>query len=228
MEVKLRVDAGKHAGHEIRIPGKSFVIGRGEECQLRAGSDMVSRRHCELVVADSYAAVRDLGSKNGTLVNGEQITGEVQLKTGDKLKVGPLEFVVFLVAGLTGKKHPPVHGVREAAVRSAAATSHTDDDIARWLTEGNPTPAAKNSSTTDTQQVRLSDTEEIQLGATSEAPTAAAAATEPGPQDNKRTIFGGGGPKKVFGKLPPVAPTAAPKDSREAAAEMIDKLRKRR
>ena len=113
MDMKLRVDSGKNAGQEIRIPGKKFIIGRGDDCQLRAGSDMVSRHHCQLVVEDSYAAVRDLGSKNGTFVNGEQISGEVQLKPGDKLKVGPLEFEIVLAAGLTGKKHPPVKGVRQ-------------------------------------------------------------------------------------------------------------------
>src|ERR1700677_2094357 len=98
MEMKLRVDSGKNAGQEVRVPGKKFLIGRGDDCHLRSASDMVSRHHCELTVDDSYAAVRDLGSKNGTFVNDEQITGEVKLKPGDKLKVGPLQFEVVLTA----------------------------------------------------------------------------------------------------------------------------------
>ena len=115
MDMKLRVAYGKHIGQEIRVPGRSFVIGRGDECQLRAGSDMISRRHCELTVEDSRTSVVDLGSKNGTYVNDVLIAGNVELKSGDKLRLGPLQFEVILTAGLTGKKLPPVQGVKDVA-----------------------------------------------------------------------------------------------------------------
>ncbi len=235
MDMKLRVDSGKNVGQEIRIPGKIFIIGRGDDCQLRAGSDMISRHHCQLMVEDSYAAVRDLGSKNGTFVNGEQISGEVQLKPGDKLKVGPLEFEIILAAGLTGKKHPPVHGVREAAARSANSATHTEDDIAQWLMDDHskPSPAA---ATQDTKQVRLTtDTEEIRaMGAPSPKPNPAAkpapAQADSGEHEAKRTVFGSAAkPQKVYGKLPTNDPSAdAAKDSREAATRMIEQLRKKR
>jgi pSer/pThr/pTyr-binding forkhead associated (FHA) protein len=247
MDMKLRVDSGKNAGQEIRVPGKKFIIGRGDDCQLRAGSDMISRHHCQLVVEDSYAAVRDLGSRNGTFVNGQQITGEVQLKPGDKLRVGPLQFEIVLAAGLTGKKHPPVKGVREAAARSANSATHTEDDIAQWLMDDQtkPSPAA---ATQDTKQVRLTaETEEIRLGgpaAPKPAPVAQTAPAQPAPvhsdtaqsdtgeHEAKRTLFGGvAKPKKVFGKLPTTDqpdPNANSKDSREAAMRMIDQLRKKR
>jgi pSer/pThr/pTyr-binding forkhead associated (FHA) protein len=246
MEMKLRVDAGKNAGKEIRVPGRKFVIGRGEDCQLRAASDMISRRHCELTVEDSYAAVKDLGSRNGTLVNGEVISGETQLKSGDKLKVGPLEFEILLATGLTGKKHPPVHGVKEAAARSAKPESqiHTEEDIAQWLM-GDSQPASANKTTAagaamrDTQHLRTGDTEVIKLGETTDAPAiqqtqisaASGKAAPPDPAEAKRGMFGGG-PKKVFGKLPggeqAKQPTGPPKDSREAAADAIKKFREKR
>jgi pSer/pThr/pTyr-binding forkhead associated (FHA) protein len=241
MDMKLRVDSGKNAGKEIRIPGKKFVIGRGEDCQLRATSDMISRRHCELTVEDSYAAVKDLGSRNGTIVNGKVIEGETQLKSGDKLKVGPLEFEIVLATGLTGKKHPPVHGVKEAAARSAKPESqvHTEDDIAKWLM-GDSAPADPAAATRETMHVRTNDTEVIKLGEADK--TAAISQTQiseatgkaavPAPTaETKRGLFGGGQPKKVFGKLPtPDASKQAgpPKDSRAAAEEMIKKFRERR
>jgi hypothetical protein len=229
MDMKLRVDSGKNAGQEIRVPGKVFVIGRGDDCQLRANSDAISRRHCQLMVEDSYAAVRDLGSRNGTFVNGPQIAGEVQLKPGDKLRVGPLEFEIVLAAGLTGKKLPPVHGVREAAARSAKTTSHTEDDIAKWLMDDAAAPD-HTAASRDTQQIRLSsETESIRTTAAPAPVQPAAAGEEP---DAKRTMFGGAGKgQKVYGKLPPTNQASDPntsKDSREAAMRMIDQLRKKR
>jgi pSer/pThr/pTyr-binding forkhead associated (FHA) protein len=233
MDMKLRVDYGKNVGQEIRVPGKLFVIGRGDECQLRANSDMISRRHCELKVEDSYAAVRDLGSKNGTYVNDQLISGEVQLKPGDKLKVGPLQFEIVLAAGLTGKKHPPVKGVHEAAARSAKATTHTEDDIASWLMGDDA--GSQQAASRDTTQIRMTGETESIRGAAAPAQPAAPPATPSGDladADIKRTIFGGvAKPQKVYGKLPtstqPGDPNAS-KNSREAAMRMIDQLRKKR
>lgn len=233
MDMKLRVISGKNAGQEIRVPGKKFLIGRGDECQLRAGSDMISRQHCQLTVDDSYAAVKDLGSKNGTFVNGQQITAEVPLKSGDKLKVGPLEFEIVLAAGLTGKKLPPVHSVKEAAARSADSSLHTEDDIAKWLMDDQAAAAPPTAATRETQHVRLADTEEIRIASAAHAKPAPAPAppqTDEEPQDAKRTLFGGvAKPKKIFGKLPSSEPAdAKAKDSREAAARVIQQMMKKK
>ncbi len=242
MEMRLRVESGKNAGQEVRIPGKSFVIGRGDDCQLRAGSDMISRRHCELIVQDSYAAVRDLNSRNGTFVNGEQIKGEVKVNSGDKLKIGPLEFEIVLATGLTGKKHPPVHGVKEAAARSAGSAANSEADIAKWLMEdgaqpGPPNPVAPTAAfaaqtSQDTQSLRMSDTEAIKLGNTLDGSgPAKTIVDQPATAEEdaeKRSLFGGAPkPKKVFGKLPQQQ-VDAPKSSRDAAAKMIEQMRKRR
>jgi pSer/pThr/pTyr-binding forkhead associated (FHA) protein len=238
MEMKLQVTVGKNAGREILVPGKEFCIGRGDDCQLRAASEMISRRHCLLIVEDSYAAVQDLGSKNGTFVNEHCIkNSEIKVQSGDKLKVGPLEFVILLKAGLTGKKLPPVHTVKEAAARTVKAATSTDDDIAKWLSEGDTSPSSMTSS--DTQQVRLSETEEIHLSGTGGAPfgksvqsTAETKADESKAihrEDSKQTTGGSeiNKAKKMVGKLP-VAPTEPPKNSRDAAAEMIERFRRRR
>src|SRR6185295_4154930 len=104
MDLKLRVVEGKNAGQEISVPGSKFFIGRSEDCQLRPGSDLISRHHCVLLVEEGYVGVRDFGSKNGTYVNDERVVGERELKAGDRLSVGPLRFEVHLAHGLAAKK----------------------------------------------------------------------------------------------------------------------------
>ncbi len=49
---------------------------------------MVSRHHCELIVEPGRLSVRDINSKNGTYVNGQQVTADRQLQSGDLLDVG--------------------------------------------------------------------------------------------------------------------------------------------
>jgi pSer/pThr/pTyr-binding forkhead associated (FHA) protein len=137
MDVKLVVLGGKNHGQGIPVRGPKFVIGRAEDCQLRPGSDLVSRQHCVILLAEGYVAIRDFGSRNGTYVNGDRITGEQELKSGDKIKVGPLEFEVQLSVSVSGKKKPKVNSVQEAAVRNAETAAPRDKelDITQWLSE---------------------------------------------------------------------------------------------
>jgi adenylate cyclase len=55
-------------------PGRALVLGRSPQCDLIVADQSVSRRHAELFVQDAGVTVRDLGSANGTLVNGERVT----------------------------------------------------------------------------------------------------------------------------------------------------------
>ena len=76
MELTLKVISGKHAGQKLRIPAPKFLIGRGEDCQLRPNSDLVSRHHCVLLVGSGGAVIRDLNSRNGTFVNDQKVAGD--------------------------------------------------------------------------------------------------------------------------------------------------------
>jgi len=72
------------------IPGRPFVVGRSDEAQLTIPSQRVSRRHAEIGWdAQNEPLLRDLGSQNGTLVNGKRIKGDYKLKHGDELEFGP-------------------------------------------------------------------------------------------------------------------------------------------
>ena len=129
MDIKLVVVGGANAGQEVPVPGPKFFIGRAEDCQLRPRSDQVSRYHAAILVEEGFVAVRDFGSRNGTFVNGERVRTERELKNGDQLRLGPLEFEVWLAVEVGGKKKPKVHSVSEAAARTAEAGTEGDIDI---------------------------------------------------------------------------------------------------
>src|SRR4051794_33858226 len=94
MNVKLVMAKGQARGHTIQLREPQSVIGRQRECQVRIPSADVSRRHCRLTFEDGYLYAEDLGSTNGTFVNGEKITGREIVQPGDILEVGPVTFAV--------------------------------------------------------------------------------------------------------------------------------------
>ena len=69
-------------------PKGSLVIGRSRTCDVTLASPDASRRHAEIVTLPSGYLVRDLGSTNGTWVNGDRISGRRRLRNGDRLVVG--------------------------------------------------------------------------------------------------------------------------------------------
>ena len=90
----LKVVGGKQDGKLIPLTTKKFVIGREQDCHLRPNSDSVSRHHCVISLDDFSVQVRDLGSSNGTLLNDVRVLGVQQAKSGDRLKIGSLEFEI--------------------------------------------------------------------------------------------------------------------------------------
>jgi DNA-binding winged helix-turn-helix (wHTH) protein len=74
------------------------VVGRDADCTLTIPSGLVSRRHARIVVTGERATLRDLDSKNGTLVGGQRVKGERGLAEGDEIRIGPA-LLVFCAAG---------------------------------------------------------------------------------------------------------------------------------
>jgi pSer/pThr/pTyr-binding forkhead associated (FHA) protein len=96
MKVLLYVVHGRPQGKSFLFPLGEYYFGRGTECHIQPNSDWVSRQHCVLRVGRDSVSIRDLGSRNGTLVNGERLLGERLLAHEDQIQVGPLVFEVRL------------------------------------------------------------------------------------------------------------------------------------
>lgn len=77
------------------LPGEN-VIGRDDTATLWIDDSLVSRRHARIVIDENGAVLEDLGSKNGTLLNGEKIRSAAKLADDDRITIGPAS-VVFRV-----------------------------------------------------------------------------------------------------------------------------------
>jgi pSer/pThr/pTyr-binding forkhead associated (FHA) protein len=99
MKVFLRISGGELEGTRLFFPPGQYVFGRGQGCHvLFAASSIASRRHCLLKVTDSDISIRDLCSRNGTLINNKRFHGEAALSHGDLLRVGETTFHVEVVS----------------------------------------------------------------------------------------------------------------------------------
>lgn len=239
MLAKLKVIHGASAGKEIKITCSPFVIGRADECHLRPKSDAISRRHCELIVQGDQLILKDLGSKNGTEVNGDRVQGERPLKLGDHLKMGPLEFEVLIDVGFTGQKNSRVESVQDAVARTGES-SVVDSDISAWLMADSPTANRSITSTlsSETRQFRLEETDKVDLkpgdvpeSSPAAAGTGAAGSEQAAGKDAAKAESSSAElkkpDKKEPGKLPPRA-EASTANSRDAAADALKKFFNRR
>ena len=149
MKVQLIVVQGKPEGKVIPLVGPVFKIGRGETCHLRPNSELVSREHAQFTLHPDKVTVQDLGSRNGTLVNGKALTEIHVLKDRDLVQVGALTFAMSIQGApvaapaaaakpaSTATKAAPAPAPAAATPPPAAAKAAPDDvsfdDIESWL-----------------------------------------------------------------------------------------------
>jgi pSer/pThr/pTyr-binding forkhead associated (FHA) protein len=99
--LKLKVTQGNAAGTNIDVEDE-LVIGRGAEDVGRLAEDIeISRRHARIFREGSGFAVEDLGSTNGTFLNGRRVTKAELLGVGDKLEMGATTMIVQVSAAGT-------------------------------------------------------------------------------------------------------------------------------
>jgi predicted component of type VI protein secretion system len=123
LQAELKILAGKHQGKAIPLTSKKFLVGREQDCQLRPNSELVSRHHCVFSIDDFAVRLRDLGSTNGTFVNGKAIRGEVVLKPGDHVTIGRLEVELTVMTGATARAKAAAAEVPAVSAPSAADAS---------------------------------------------------------------------------------------------------------
>lgn len=89
LESVLDPDRTKHV-----IERQRCLIGRADDCDIKELHAFISQYHCELLIDDDVVIVQELGSRNGTFVNGRRIDSERELHDGDQLVVA---FIPYLV-----------------------------------------------------------------------------------------------------------------------------------
>ncbi len=92
----LQVLLGRERGRVYTISAGSCVAGRGRGCDLVLASEIVSREHARLEVVSTDLRVADLGSSNGTFINGARVVGEATIHPGDVLSVGDVALRLHL------------------------------------------------------------------------------------------------------------------------------------
>ena len=95
--------SGDEAGTEYSLESRTIVLGRGESADLRFSDASMSSEHAALEFCDSGYRLRDLGSMNGTLLNGGYVKA-AELKNGDRLQVGAKTLQYVLAERATGPR----------------------------------------------------------------------------------------------------------------------------
>ncbi len=114
---RLIIVAGPDLGLEWAFKSREIIIGRDEDCQLVMSDIAVSRRHARIGLDGEHFTLTDLGSGNGTFLNGVRIQEE-QLSAGDEIIIGErtLRFVELNEAPATSAAQPVQPGLQPPAV----------------------------------------------------------------------------------------------------------------
>jgi hypothetical protein len=95
----LRFISGKYQGGEFPLrPHREIIIGRSSDLDMVLVEDMVSRKHAKITTDDNVVTIQDLGSTNGTFVNGEKVR-KADLKDGDRILIGTSIIKIVFVDG---------------------------------------------------------------------------------------------------------------------------------
>jgi DNA-binding winged helix-turn-helix (wHTH) protein len=86
-----------YAGARTQLAEGESMLGRGADATVRIDALSVSRHHARIVVSGGHAWVEDLGSKNGTAVDGRTVAGRVELTDGARIKIGPAALVLHVL-----------------------------------------------------------------------------------------------------------------------------------
>jgi len=127
----------------IPLTGERLVIGRGSRCDVVVTDPCASRRHAELLLSDQQWLISDLGSRNGTLVNGRRVGQEQVLRSGDTIAIASGTWTFLLgddpLATIESEEDNAAEGrsvrlsPRELEVMVLVAGGATDQQIAGKL-----------------------------------------------------------------------------------------------
>ncbi len=84
----LTITQGAQSGESAAVELGTIMIGRGADCQIILDDDYVSTRHARVIAGPNGIYAEDLGSTNGTYVNGQRITAPTTIGLADTLRIG--------------------------------------------------------------------------------------------------------------------------------------------
>ena len=130
---------------EIQITGP-VTVGRSKSATISIDDLMLSREHARIYLDGGQHVVSDLGSKNGTFLNGALLRQPESLKTGDRIKIGPAWLTFFLLdTGRTGPvpaqapsarpHHAPGPATDRVPASPARARTRTDAEISSSVSD---------------------------------------------------------------------------------------------
>ena len=90
-------EQGESRGTSVGLWTSPVTVGRRRTCHIVVDDCRVSARHCELTLKDGEWFICDLGTTNGTRVNGQTIQGAVRLRTGDTIRIGGQNFAIQFI-----------------------------------------------------------------------------------------------------------------------------------
>ena len=132
MDFELLVVRGRSSSQALKLVDGITTIGRQDDCHLRIKSSSVSRKHCELFEKKGMLLVKDLGSSNGTIVNGKKISGQQVLEPGDELTIGGIKLKVAKIGHAPPSKPSPAPAPASPppkAQAKPAPAAKSDDDF---------------------------------------------------------------------------------------------------
>jgi DNA-binding winged helix-turn-helix (wHTH) protein len=97
----LILQRGNQTSQRYPLDMPQVLIGRSAECDIVLDDRQVSRHHARVFRADDHYFIEDLGSKNGTHINGRDVTGVARLEDGDEIQIALRYKLAFVDAGAT-------------------------------------------------------------------------------------------------------------------------------
>ncbi len=210
MSFQLTIAEGKEAGKEFEFEQDSVLIGRVNECDVVLYDAGISRRHCRIFAEGGTYFVEDLGSSNGTQVNGKLVKQKQALEEGDKLSLGP---VVFVFRPVAGDIVTDPGGVSADSTRIVSV-----DSVARQRNRGSAL-APEGANEEELEEARLNTTRPIQALRTSTRPGTQPALPPGGvpPRTSTRANAPAAGPG-ALARAPDSAPAAPRRPTSNAVA----------
>jgi pSer/pThr/pTyr-binding forkhead associated (FHA) protein len=129
MRLALRFISGKYQGGEFPLEEKrEIIVGRSSDLDMVLVEEMVSRRHARIQLVDGSVNIDDLGSTNGTFVNGERVT-HAELQEGDRVLIGS-NILKVVATDSTGPVGSAMEGVQtRAATRTATSDARMSGNL---------------------------------------------------------------------------------------------------